>query len=75
MRLFDALGPEWVLIGANSLAEVARERLGDLVALRGDPAGLLVRPDGHLAWRGTDAAGLRALLDNALGPRLGVLTP
>jgi len=75
VRLFDALGPGWALIGANSLAEVARERLGDVVSLRGDRAGLLVRPDGHLAWRGTDAAGLRAWLDNALGPRLGVLTP
>jgi hypothetical protein len=36
---------------------------------------VLVRPDGHLAWRGTDAAGLQAWLDVALGPRVGVLTP
>jgi hypothetical protein len=34
-----------------------------------------VRPDGHLAWRGTDAAGLRAWLDNALGTGVGALTP
>jgi 4,5-epoxidase len=74
-RLYDALGPGWALIGADSLAEVARRRLGDVVALRGDRDALLVRPDGHLAWRGTDAAGLRAWLDNALDKRVGALTP
>ena len=75
VRLYDALGPEWALIGSGSLAEVARRRLGDVVALRGDGEALLVRPDGHLAWHGTDAARLQAWLDNALGPRIGVLTP
>jgi 4,5-epoxidase len=74
-RLYDALGPGWALIGADSLAEEARRRLGDVVALRGDGDALLVRPDGHLAWRGTDAAGLQAWLDNALGTRVGALTP
>jgi 2-polyprenyl-6-methoxyphenol hydroxylase-like FAD-dependent oxidoreductase len=73
VRLYDALGPEWALIGAESLAEVARGRLGDVAALRGDGDALLVRPDGHLAWRGTDAAGLHQWLDGALGKRAGAL--
>jgi 2-polyprenyl-6-methoxyphenol hydroxylase-like FAD-dependent oxidoreductase len=71
--LYDALGPAWALIGPEPLADLARERLGDVVALRGDEDALLVRPDGHLAWRGADAAGLRAWLDGALGRRQGVL--
>ena len=75
MRLYDALGPAWALLGAEQLADTARERLGDVVALRGDGDALLVRPDGHLAWRGTEAAGLRAWLDHALGTRAGALTP
>ena len=56
-------------------ASRARERLGDVVALRGERYAMLVRPDGHLAWRGTDGAGLQAWLDAALGPRVEVLTP
>jgi Aromatic-ring hydroxylase, C-terminal len=75
MRLYDTLGPAWALLGPEPLADIASERLGDVVALRGDRDALLVRPDGHLAWRGTDAAGLLAWLDRALGPRVGVLTP
>ena len=75
VRLYDGLGPEWALLGPEALADIARERLGDVVALRGERDALLVRPDGHLAWRGTDAAGLRAWLDNALGEPAGVLTP
>jgi 4,5-epoxidase len=71
--LYDALGPAWALIGPVPLADLARERLGDVVALRGDEDALLVRPDGHLAWRGADAAGLRAWLDGALGRPQGVL--
>jgi hypothetical protein len=43
--------------------------------LRGERDARLVRPDGHLAWRGADAARLRAWLDNALGEPVGVLTP
>jgi 4,5-epoxidase len=73
VRLYDVLGPGWALIGPESLADVARERLGDVVALRGDEEGLLARPDGHLAWRGSDVAGLQAWLDGALGNRTGVL--
>jgi hypothetical protein len=60
---------------AGAVGGSARERLGDVVALRGERDALLVRPDGHLAWRGDDAVGLQAWLDNALGPRVGALTP
>jgi 2-polyprenyl-6-methoxyphenol hydroxylase-like FAD-dependent oxidoreductase len=74
VRLYDELGPGWALLGPDLLADVARERLGDVAALRGGRDALLVRPDGHLAWRGTDAAGLRAWLDTALGAPAGVLT-
>jgi 4,5-epoxidase len=74
MRLYDALGPAWAQLGLEPLAETARERLGDVAALRGGRDALLVRPDGHLAWRGTDTAGLQAWLDNALGAPAGVLT-
>ena len=65
-------------LGADRVRLTGRggaRRLGDVVVLRGDGEGLLVRPDGHLAWRGTDAARLQAWLDNALGPRIEVLTP
>jgi 2-polyprenyl-6-methoxyphenol hydroxylase-like FAD-dependent oxidoreductase len=75
VRLYDVLGPKWALVGPEPLADAARERLGDVVALRGVRGAMLVRPDGHLAWRGTDAAGLQAWLDNALGQRVGVLAP
>jgi 2-polyprenyl-6-methoxyphenol hydroxylase-like FAD-dependent oxidoreductase len=72
--LYDALGPAWALLGPEPLADVARERLGNVVALPGEGDALLVRPDGHLAWRGTDAAGLQVWLDGALGERAGVLS-
>jgi 4,5-epoxidase len=75
VRLHDALGPAWALLGPDRLADIASQCLSDVVALRGDEDAMLVRPDGHLAWRGTDAAQLRAWLDHALGPRIGVLTP
>ncbi|HEX2285888.1 MAG TPA: FAD-dependent monooxygenase [Mycobacterium sp.] len=74
-RLHAELGPHWALLGPDSLAEVARERLGDVVALRGEDDAMLVRPDGHLAWRGTDTTGLQAWLDRALGHRVEALTP
>lgn len=73
--LYDALGPAWALLGPESMAEVARLLLGDVVTLRGDGDAMLVRPDGHLAWRGTDTAGLQARLDATLGKSTGVLTP
>jgi len=64
--LYGELGPAWVLLGADSIADVARRRLGDVVTLRGDGDAMLVRPDGHLAWRGSDEAGLKAWLDTAI---------
>lgn len=75
VRLYDALGPAWALFGPQSLAEIAGERLGDVVAVRGERDALLVRPDGHLAWRGSDSAGLRAWLGTALGEPAKILTP
>jgi 2-polyprenyl-6-methoxyphenol hydroxylase-like FAD-dependent oxidoreductase len=75
VRLYDALGPAWALLGARSLADIARDHLADVVALHGERDALLVRPDGHLAWRGTDSAGLRSWLADALGEQARVLTP
>ncbi|MGV0627546.1 FAD-dependent monooxygenase [Mycolicibacter minnesotensis] len=67
-RLYDQLGPQWALIGPEPLAEAARNRVGELVHLRGDGGeALLIRPDGHLAWRGCDPQSLRGWLDAALG--------
>lgn len=74
VRLYDVLGPHWAVIGAAHLADVATERLGDLVVrLRGDGDTMLVRPDAHLAWRGGDAAALASWLDTQLGSRTGIL--
>ncbi|MGV9800601.1 FAD-dependent monooxygenase [Mycobacterium sp. NPDC003449] len=67
VRLYDVIGPSWALIGPQPFADLARDRLVDVVALRGDGDALLVRPDGHLAWRGTDPTALRAWLATTLG--------
>jgi 4,5-epoxidase len=61
----------WALLTHDDrVVRTVEVRLGDaVVTLR--PAGpktLLVRPDGHLAFRG-DVAGLTHWLDRALGPR------
>ena len=61
------LGPRWALIGSTALAAIARERLGDVVALRGSGDSMLVRPDGHLAWKGSAAESLHTWLDTTLG--------
>jgi 2-polyprenyl-6-methoxyphenol hydroxylase-like FAD-dependent oxidoreductase len=75
VRLYSVLGPRWAVIGQRSPAAVARDRLGDMVvALPGDGDTLLVRPDGHLAWRDSDAAALAGWLDAQLGSRTGILT-
>jgi 2-polyprenyl-6-methoxyphenol hydroxylase-like FAD-dependent oxidoreductase len=74
-RLYEVLGPEWAFFGSAGLARLAQARLGDVIELRDDGEALLVRPDGHLAWRGTDAAGLATWLDTALGAPTGVRTP
>lgn len=73
--LYDALGPGWALLGPEQVADAARQRLGDVVTLSGDGDAMLVRPDGHLAWRGADATSLHAWLDSALGRHAGVLAP
>ncbi|PSK98855.1 4,5-epoxidase [Murinocardiopsis flavida] len=77
VRLTRALGAGWVLLAPDAapvpeLAAAARERLGAGVAVLHPGAGcpesgaLLVRPDGHLAWRGSTAEGLRRWLAAAL---------
>lgn len=56
-RLHDELGRHWVLLGAadDRAAAPARERLGTAMIELTDPDGespaMLIRPDGHLAWR------------------------
>ena len=69
IRLYAALGPRWVLLGPPALARLAGSRLGAVCALHADTTPMLVRPDGHLAWRGTDPGALITWLDNTLGPR------
>lgn len=74
-RLHTALRGRWALLDpaadADGLAAAARARLGEhVVPLRPGTEGpgdaLLVRPDGHLAWRGRDAAALGRWLDGVL---------
>ncbi|WP_434452154.1 FAD-dependent oxidoreductase [Lentzea sp. E54] len=65
----------WVLAGPAACLEVARDRLGDVVHHERAGDTLLVRPDGHLAWRGpTSPERLSAWLNEVLGvpatPRL-----
>lgn len=65
----------WVLAGPATCLEVARDRLGDVVHHERAGDTLLVRPDGHLAWRGpTSPERLSAWLNEVLGvpatPRL-----
>lgn len=74
IRLYDALGPHWALIGPDGFADAARTRLNGVVALRGDGEAMLIRPDGHLAWRGSDRDTLRRWLARVLGPSPAMLT-
>lgn len=67
VRLFTLLGPGWALLGRDTLGAVAKARLGDVAVLPGDDDALLVRPDGHLAWRGRDPRKLAEWLDITLG--------
>ncbi|MEV0649801.1 FAD-dependent monooxygenase [Phytomonospora sp. NPDC050363] len=73
--LYSSLGPAWALLADGErpeLAEAARHGLGDVAVLRSpDATGspMLVRPDGHLAWRGEDPAGLRTWLTGTLRTR------
>ncbi|HLR98801.1 MAG TPA: FAD-dependent monooxygenase [Mycolicibacillus parakoreensis] len=68
VRLHEALGAGWVLVGDAALADVARARLGVVTHLPATEAdSLLVRPDAHLGWRGRDRQNLRDWLDRVLG--------
>lgn len=67
-RLYAELGPQWVAVGPSWVAASARDRLGDLVTAVDEGAeAALIRPDGHLAWRGCEPESLVSWLDNALG--------
>lgn len=71
VRLYTQLRGHWVLISdAQSAAcGVVRAHLGDRVTIvdqTGGSEGYLVRPDGHLAWRGTDPDRLDSWLTRAL---------
>lgn len=72
--LHRELGGRWALLtppaAPPGCSEVARRHLGDFVApltFDGDEA-MLIRPDGHLAWRGDagDAGGVNVWLTRAL---------
>jgi 2-polyprenyl-6-methoxyphenol hydroxylase-like FAD-dependent oxidoreductase len=72
-RLHAELGPAWVVLApageGDDVLTAAHKHLGDSVVLlhaSGLRSVLLVRPDGHLAWRGTDPAGAGRWLTGAL---------
>jgi 4,5-epoxidase len=69
-RLHAELGGRWAVLAPARCApmDVARAWLGDRVTelIADSREVLLVRPDGHLAWRGTEAAGLARWLAAAL---------
>lgn len=74
-RLYAELRGHWALMLPDSedapYREIARKHLGDkVVSLRRDiPADadvLLIRPDGHLAWRGQEPEGMDRWLRHAL---------
>jgi 4,5-epoxidase len=67
VRLYSVLGPGWAFLGPQALGAIAKARLCEIVMLPADGDGLLVRPDGHLAWRGSDPRLLAVWLDTALG--------
>ncbi|MBY0288683.1 MAG: FAD-dependent monooxygenase [Mycobacteriaceae bacterium] len=69
-RLYVELRGRWALLGADeSLAGTARTHLGHRITLLRsvDRDTWLVRPDGHLAWRGHDPVALERWLRTALG--------
>lgn len=72
VRLHHVLGPGWAILGDGTLDDLATARLGEVASLRGRKDTLLIRPDGHLAWRGTSRAALDAWLEGALGERTRV---
>jgi hypothetical protein len=66
-RLYAVLNPAWAFLGPESLGAVAKTRLREIAMLPAQGDGLLVRPDGHLAWRGRDPHRLESWLDTAFG--------
>ncbi|WP_206793120.1 FAD-dependent monooxygenase [Amycolatopsis sp. MtRt-6] len=79
-RLHAELGPAWVVLArpgtaTGALLSTAREHLGpDVTTLVDDTAPgapLVIRPDGHLAWRGTDPEALRRWFAGALRTKMG----
>jgi 2-polyprenyl-6-methoxyphenol hydroxylase-like FAD-dependent oxidoreductase len=68
VRLYAVLGPAWAFLGPEALAAVAKRRLGDVAMLPANGDGFLVRPDGHLAWRGCDPRLLAAWLNTVVEP-------
>lgn len=74
-RLYDELGSRWALLvsrGDDTLSATAHAHLGQrVVVLHRDEANrteaMLIRPDGHLAWRGRAEAKLARWLQRALG--------
>jgi hypothetical protein len=66
-RLYEELGPQWALIGSAPFAAIAHDRLGDVVALPGSGESMLVRPDGHLAWNGSETGSMHTWLDATRG--------
>jgi 4,5-epoxidase len=73
--LYDALGWGWAIVADQenrALAEQARCHLGTVAMLRSTKAAgspILVRPDGHLAWRGDEPDELRDWLTGTLGTK------
>jgi 4,5-epoxidase len=73
-RLHAELGSRWALIAPTTTgkgcAAVARRHLGDattaVLTATARGQGMLVRPDAHLAWRGTSPADLDRWLTHAL---------
>jgi 2-polyprenyl-6-methoxyphenol hydroxylase-like FAD-dependent oxidoreductase len=66
-RLYAVLNPAWAFLGPEALGAVAKTRLREIAMLPAQGDGLLVRPDGHLAWRGRDPHRLASWLDTAFG--------
>lgn len=65
-RLYEALRGHWVVVGPRRITEVAQSHLGDRVVRLDGPDAMLIRPDGHLAWRGTNPSSLGRWLRHAL---------
>ena len=76
-RLHDEWGTAWVVLtplgqaaATEEVVATAREHLGDGVIALEDPAAadraVLIRPDGHLAWRGRRPADLHQWLTSAM---------